>query len=367
MVHQYQGILGGLPYQGGAVTRQINAENPTGEKGGACMWDPDPEDPNLFHSRAALDLGRGWKVRPFIPLKAGETATLADIAGPGCINQIWITSDLPEFRALVLRFYWDDEAVPSVEVPLGDFFAMGHDAAPHTVTSLPVTVAPLRGCNCYWQMPFRKRARITIENQGPHDVRVVAYKVLYKLHDIPDDAAYFHAQWRRSITRRDYPEHVIADGIAGTGLYVGTYLAWSAFSRGWWGEGEVKFYIDGDGDFPTIADNGTEDYFGGAWCFYRDRMADRREQEFSTPFLGMPLARIGDAAGPRLFSLYRWHLLDAIGFAADLRVTVQALGWWPDRKYQPLTDDIASVAYWYQREPHAAFPDLPAVHERWGR
>ena len=358
------GLLGSLPMGAGAVTRQISAENPTGEKGGGCTWDPNPDDPNLQHSRAALDLGRGWKVRPFIPVKAGETVTLADIDGPGCINEFFITSDLSTYRALVLRFYWDGEETPSVEVPMGDFFAIGHDAARHLVSSLPVTVAPNRGCNCYWQMPFRKHARITIENQHSKDANVVAYRVLYKLHDVPDDAAYFHAQWRRSLTTREYPEHVLLDGVKGAGLYVGTYLAWTALSSGWWGEGEIKFYIDGDGEFPSMADNGTEDYFGGAWSF---SMEKGLEKEFSSPFLGMPLAKLDDPGGPRLFSLYRWHILDSIGFAEDLKVTVQALGWWPNGRYQPLTDDIASVAIWYQAEPHAAFPALLTLNDRWAR
>jgi hypothetical protein len=213
-------------------------------------------------------------------------------------------------------------------------------------------------------MPFRARARITIENQSGKDVGVVAYKILYHQVEVPADWAYFHAQWRRSVTTRGRPEHVILDGVRGEGLYVGTYLAWSAFSRGWWGEGEVKFFIDGDGEFPTLSDTGTEDYFGGAWCFYQ---TPNREQAYSTGFLGMPLARIDDAAGPRLFSLYRWHLYDAIGFASDLKVSVQALGWHPDGTYEPLTDDIASVAFWYQRRPHAPFPALPPLRERWGR
>jgi hypothetical protein len=358
-------LLGGLPYEAGVPTRQISAENPTGEKGRACTWDPDPTHPDLVHSGAAVDLGRGWKVRPFIRVAAGTTVTLADIAGPGVINHVFLTSDLPEYRALVVRFYWDDEETPSVEAPLGDFFAMGHDAAPHVVSSLPVVVGPHRGCSCYWQMPFRRRARLTLTNGGPADANVVAYRVLYKLHEVPDAAAYFHAQWRRSQTTRECPEHVLVDGVRGAGLYVGTYLAWTALSRGWWGEGEVKFYLDGDDAFPTLADNGTEDYFGGAWGFHANGSAD--EQEFSTPFVGMPLARLGDPQGPRLFSLYRWHLLDSVGFAEDLRVTVQALGWWPHGRYQPLTDDIASVAYWYQREPHVAFPPLPVIAERWSR
>jgi hypothetical protein len=346
----------------GVQTRQVSAENPTGEKAGACRWDPDPSNPDLAHSSPARHLGRGWKVRPFIRLPAGATAVLADLKGPGCISQLFLTSDLPEYRALVLRIRWDDEPGPSVEVPLGDFFAMGHDPAPHLVSSLPVTVGPRRACSCYWQMPFRSRALVTLENQHSHDANVVAWRVLYHLHEVPADAGTFHAQWRRSLTPASRPEHVIVDGLRGAGLYVGTALAWSAHSEGWWGEGEVKFFLDGDGEFPTLADNGTEDYFGGAWGFAGPQ---GREQEFSAPFVGLPLARIDAPQGPRRFSLYRWHLLDGIGFSSDLKATVQALGWGPDGTYRPLQDDIASVAFWYQREPHAPFPELPPMSARW--
>ncbi len=139
------GLFGSFFTQCGAVTRQISAENPTGEKGGGCRWQPDPDDPNLNHSRAAMKLGRGWKVRPFITVKAKTTVTLAEITGSGTINHFFITSDLPHYRQLVLRCYWDEEPAPSVEVPLGDFFAMGHDAAPHLVNSLPMCVNPGAG------------------------------------------------------------------------------------------------------------------------------------------------------------------------------------------------------------------------------
>lgn len=347
-----------------AETRQISAENPTGEKGGGCTWDPNPADPFLAHSGAASDLGRGWKVRPFISVGAGELVTLADIRGPGVINHLFLTSSAKWYRALVLRIYWDNEPTPSVEVPLGDFFAMGHDAAPHLVNSVPVAVAPNRGCNSYWQMPFRKHAKITLENQGKEKADIVAYRILYKLEDVPEQCGYFHAQWRRSTTRREFPEHTILDDVKGRGAFVGTYLAWASFSTGWWGEGEVKFYLDGDTEFPTMADNGTEDYFGGAWGFLGP---NGREQEYSYPYLGMPLARVDNPGGPRLYSLYRWHLHDSITFQKDFRATVQALGWWPFGKYEPLTDDIASVGYWYQLEPHNPFPALPSPSGRWGR
>jgi hypothetical protein len=330
------------------------------------MTVPDPADPDLPHSAAALDLGKGWKVRPFIRIKAGETAVLADLDGPASIRHFWITTDLAEWRSLALRFYWDDEKDPSIEVPLGDFFSIGHDNADYSVISMPVTVAPRRGCNCYWPMPFRKHARCTLQNEGPVDANIVAYKLLYTLGDVPREAGYLHSQWRRSVTQRERPEHTIVDGIRGTGAYVGTSLAWCALSRGWWGEGEVKFYIDGDLEYPSIADSGTEDYFGGAWCFYQDRQ-NRRETAFTSPFLGLPYAQVDGPAGPRRFSLYRWHVMDPIGFKKDLKVTVQALGWFPHRRYEPLTDDIASTAFWYQGEPHAPFPALPRMAERWGR
>jgi hypothetical protein len=175
-------------------------------------------------------------------------------------------------------------------------------------------------------------------------------------------AAYFHAQWRRSMTTREYPEHVILAGVQGRGHYVGTYLAWSQFSNGWWGEGEVKFYVDGDADYPTICGTGTEDYFGGAWCFG----GGQDTETYSTPFLGYPLYRNEPGEVPR-HGLYRWHVMDPVRFKQDLKVTVQALGWWPNGKFEPLTDDIASVAYWYQAEPHAPFPEMPPAHERWSR
>lgn len=361
-------MLERLAFQHGIPTRQISAENPDGKKGGACLWDPNPNDPYLPHSGASVDLGRGWKVRPFIKLQPGETAVLASIDGPGCINQFFITTDHVNCSELVLRIYWDGEEQPSVECPLGAFFAVGHDSEMHAVTSIPVVVGPRSAFNCYWQMPFRKHARITLTHEGRDPVGLVAYRVLYKLHEVPEDAAYFHAQYRRETTTLDNPVYTILDGVTGRGLYVGTYLAWNALSSDWWGEGEVKFYIDGDGEFPTMADNGTEDYFGGSFGFssFNSDKVWNDEQPFCTPYFGMPLAKIANPVGPRKFSLYRWHIYDSVGFEQDLRVEVQTLGLRKGR-YRPLDEDIASVAYWYQLEPHALFPKLPDVKKRWDR
>ncbi len=327
-----------------AETRSISAENPTGEKSGGAKSSPDAGNP-------ASQLGKGWKVRPCITLSPGSTTILADISGSGIIQHIWITVDPKAYRETILRIYWDGETTPSVEAPLGDFFTNGHGLR-YNVNSLPIAVNPSGGFNSFWPMPFSQGARITIENLYPQPIDGFFYQITYTLTDIPEKAARFHAQWRRSLTTQDYPEHIILDGIQGQGHYVGTFLAWTQLSNGWWGEGEIKFYIDGDQENPTICGTGTEDYFGGAWGF--------GGETYSTPFLGYPLYRKEPGEVPH-HGLYRWHIMDPIRFKKDLKVTIQALGWWPHGKFQPLTDDIASVGYWYQTEPHAQFPPLPPV------
>ncbi len=342
--------LGSLPLLSDAETRSISAENPNGEKGGGAKAIPDENSP-------ASVLGKGWKVRPCITLDPGTTTTLANIDGPGTIQHIWLTVDPKAYRDTVLRFYWDAEETPSIEVPLGDFFCNGHGLR-YDVNSLMMAVNPSGGFNSYWPMPFRQHARITIESQHPEPIHGFFYQITYALTEIPDHAAYFHAQWRRSMTTREHPEHTLLADVKGRGHYVGTFMAWTQLSNGWWGEGEIKFFIDGDADYPTICGTGTEDYFCGAWCF--------NGETYSTPFLGYPLYRQEPGEVPR-HGLYRWHVMDPIRFKEDLKVTIQALGWRPNRKFEPLTDDIASVAYWYQTEPHAAFPELPPVHERWSR
>lgn len=342
--------LGSIPLLSGAETRSISAENPTGARGGGARAAPEP-------TSAGSMLGQGWKIRPCITLEPGTTTTLADIEGPGTIQHIWITVRREAYRDTLLRFFWDEEETPSIEVPLGDFFCNGHGLRCN-VTSIPIAVNPSGGFNSYWPMPFRKRARVTIESQHREPITGFFYQITYALSEVPEKAAYLHAQWRRSMTSRQNPEHTLLDGIQGQGHYVGTYLAWEQLSNGWWGEGEIKFYMDGDGAFPTICGTGTEDYFGGAWGF--------GGEPFSTAYLGYPLCRKEPGEVPK-HGLYRWHVMDPIRFHRDLRVTIQALGWWPNRKYEPLTDDISSVGYWYQSEPHAPFPEMPAVEARWPR
>lgn len=352
-----------------AQTRSICAENPDGKKSGGAQ--ASPGDPGT--SPAASAMGRGWKVRPCLrDLAPGQTVTLADIQGPGVVQHMWFTVLTDVHRCLALRVYYDDQPHASIECPLGDFFANGLDGCA-LVNSMPIAVNPKGGMNSYWPMPFRKRIRITITNDGPKAINELFYQITYALQDVPSDAAYLHASWRRSMTTRENPEHVILDGVRGAGHYVGTALVWAQLSTWWWGEGEVKFFIDGDpADGPTICGTGTEDYFGGAWGFVMDHTTDLTPTTYSTAFMGYTQAVYGcpPKIGPRppQHNLYRWHIPDPVRFQKDLRVTVQAIGWWVQSgKYQPLTDDIASVAYWYQTLPSAPVKPLPPMDERWAR
>ena len=345
--------LGKLSRLSNARTRSISPENFTGEKGrgGAATEGTG--------ARAARELGRGWKVSPSIRVKAGSEFTLADIDGSGAIQQIWMTPT-GHWRFWILRMYWDGEAQPSVEVPVGDFFACGWGQYAQ-VTSLPVCVNPGSALNCYWVMPFRKSARITIENIAEQD-QTIYYQINYTLTQVPADEAYFHAQFRRVNPLPYKKVYTIVDGIRGKGQYVGTHMCWGVNNNSWWGEGEIKFYLDGDTQFPTICGTGTEDYFCGSYGFEaRDQEGKRQYREYTTPYAGMPqvIRPDGFEAANTRFSLYRWHIVDPIRFEKDLKVTMQALGWRSGGRYLPLQDDISSVAFWYQTEPHGPFPKLP--------
>lgn len=334
-----------------ATTRSLSAENPTGEKGKGAMAVDGP------FAAAARELGQGWKVSPFIIIPANSTVTLADIVGPGAIQHMWHTTFTEWWRRLILRCFWDDETTPSIEVPLGDFFCNGWGQHSN-LSSLPIAVNPARAFNSFWEMPFRKHARITIENLWDEPCPGYVYQITYTQTDVPDDYAYLHAQFRRSHPLPYKAVHTLLDGVQGQGHYVGTYIAWQANSNGWWGEGEVKFYLDGDAEFPTICGTGTEDYFGGAWDF---EYPLGEYGVFSTPFMGLHQVIKPDGlyVANQRFGMYRWHIMDPIRFEHDLRVTIQALGWRSGRRYMPLQDDIASTVFWYQAEPHQPFAPLP--------
>lgn len=352
--------MGNLYRLSDAKSRSISPENFTGEKGKGGM----AEVGEGTASHAARDLGQGWKVNPFINIESGQTFTLADIDGPGAIQQIWMTPT-GHYRYNILRIYWDDETEPSVEVPVGDFFACGWNEF-HQISSMAVCVNPGSALNCYWVMPFRKNCKITMENIGEERMRLY-YQINYTLTEVPEDAAYFHAQFRRTNPTKIKEDHVIVDGIQGKGHYVGTYMNWQSNNNGWWGEGEIKFFMDGDTEFPTICGTGTEDYFCGSYGFASDVPTGTREYvDYTTPYAGFYVVRPSDDLlwkSQTRFGLYRWHITDPIRFDKDLKVTIQALGWRSGGRYQPLQDDVSSVAYWYQAEPHAAFPPLPGKDE----
>ena len=334
-----------------AQSRSISSENFTGEKGKGGMATTGTG------ANAARDLGQGWKMSPSIVIAPGETRTLADINAAGVIKQIWMTPT-GNWRFSILRFYWDNQEQPSVECPVGDFFACGWGKYAQ-VSSLAVCVNPGSAFNCYWDMPFRSHCKITLTNIAP-DPMTLYYQINYELTDVSDNAAYFHAQFRRTNPLPYKTDYTLLDGVRGQGHYVGTYMAWGVNNAGWWGEGEIKFFFDGDDQFPTICGTGTEDYFCGSYNFDVGR-ENGGYREFTTPYSGLPqvLRPDGLYVSQTRFGLYRWHITDPVRFRDELHVTIQALGWRKDGRYLPLQDDIASVAYWYQTLPTASFPALP--------
>ncbi|HEX9657242.1 MAG TPA: glycoside hydrolase family 172 protein [Bacteroidota bacterium] len=349
----YDGLnmgMGTLSRLSRAETRSISPENFTGEKGKGGMATEGTG------AKAARDLGQGWKISPSIKIEPKSTFTLAEIKGPGALQHIWMTPT-GNRRFSIIRIYWDGETEPSVEVPVGDFFASGWGQY-QQMSSLAVCVNPGSAFNCYWEMPFRKSCKVTLENID-ENAMVLYYQIDYTLTRIPEDAGYFHAQFRRVNPLPYKSDYIILDGVKGWGHYVGTYIAWGVHNEGWWGEGEIKFYLDGDEKFPTICGTGTEDYFCGSYNF--ENQEAKQYQTFNTPYAGLVQVIKPDGVykSQQRFGLYRWHIMDPIRFQKDIRVTIQALGWRSGDRYLPLQDDIASVAFWYQIEPHTPFPKLP--------
>ncbi len=353
--------LGNIFRMSNAKTRSISPENYNGAKGRGGMAESGTG------SSAARDLGVGWKINPCVVIKAKTTFTIAEIDSAGSIQHIWMTPT-GNWRNSILRFYWDGETSPSVEVPVGDFFGMGWGKYA-ALNSLPVTVNPGSAFNCYWPMPFRKKCRITMENIDEKDMTLF-YQVDYVLTDVPSDAAYFHAQFRRVNPLPYKTDYVLLDNVKGKGQYVGTYIAWGVHNNGWWGEGEIKFFMDDDGKYPTICGTGTEDYFCGSYDFDTEKknaagVMESNYTEFSTAYAGLHQVIKGDGhySMAQRFGMYRWHITDPIRFEKNLKVTIQALGWRDGGRYLPLQDDIASTVFWYQTAGHAVFPKFPSKDE----
>ena len=329
-------------------TFSVSPENFTGEKGKGGMATEGTG------ARCARELGLGWKVSPSVDIQPGEVFTMAEIQGMGAIKHIWLTFAANSPRDMILRIYWDGQDNPAVETPLGDFFANANGSY-RQLSSLAVCVNPKNGMNCYWEMPYRKGFRMTMENTSERVVTCY-YQIDCEEKKIDEDVLYFHAQFRR-VNPLPYKDvYTILDNVKGRGQYVGTYLYWGVNNNGWWGEGEIKCFIDGDEEFPTICGTGTEDYFCGAYNFdvngYR---------EYTTPYTGMYKVDDTDELykANRRFNMYRWHITDPIYFTEDLKVTIQALGWRSGGRYLPLQDDISSVAFWYSDQLCDEYPALP--------
>lgn len=349
-------MLSNLTLQKNFESFSITPENPTGEKGkggmateGGC-------------ARFARDLGQGWKVAPCISVPMGQAVVMADVQGQGAIKHIWISDNTKAGRHLILRIYFDGQKTPAVCVPLSDFFCKADYQDYRQINALPICVSPRKGLNCYFEMPYCKGFRMEMENIGPADYNIF-YQIDCERKEIPANSLYFHAQFRHVSVVPYKDVYTILDNVKGNGHYVGTYLYWGVKANRWWGEGEVKFYIDGDTDFPTICGTGTEDYFGGAWNFD----VKGKYVEFSTPYTGMFK---NDTTGDiyhcmPYFDMYRFHITDPIYFKKDLRVTVQDLGWRASGNslYRPLQDEISSVAYWYSDNLENDYPPIPPLEQ----
>ncbi|MCA9437155.1 MAG: DUF2961 domain-containing protein [Candidatus Omnitrophica bacterium] len=290
-----------------------------------------------------------------ISFAPGEVHTMLETEGPGRINHLWLTlANFPYhhtvLRDLAILIYWEGSDVPSVEVPLGDFFCQGHQMF-YPMESNPVTVGiNPRAFNCYWPMPFHKHAKIQIKNIGERGIRRIYYNIDYELGEIDDSEGLFHALFRREPRRKGQPlEHnqhgennyVVLD-TQGRGQYVGTFMAIDSKPGGWWGEGDEMIFIDGE-EKPSIVGTGTEDYFGNAWGF---------THAFSYPFYGAPFLR-NVSNGNKQTCMYRWHIADPIRFQKSIRVTLETTF---DAEIE---NDFSSLAYWYQDHPIEQRPELP--------
>lgn len=354
-------IISGIPRIAKGRSRLISCENPNAEKGKGGM--------------ASGSLGVSRKGCPALRnIPSGELVTIADVDGPGIVRHIWLTlADCKDegyftLSDVVLRIYWDYETTPSVEAPIGDFFLNGFSTYTQ-VNSFPIVVNPVRGFNCFFSMPFKKHMKITVENQHPSVIKSLFYQISYTEYDeLPEDSLYFHAQYRRKRLTELKQDYSIIDSIKGAGMYIGTFLALTSLERYWYGEGEVKFFIDGDDQYPTLCGTGLEDYFGGAYGFVEDQSKNTPavEKLYQTPFMGYHYFSNKEpnhswrfeGACPPMRGFYRFHILDPIIFHKDLKVTVQQIGTCDTGLFER-QDDLASVAYWYQTEPHMSFSELP--------
>jgi hypothetical protein len=332
---------------------------------------PDLVEPHDYVLKRASSYDRSGANADFRKLPAGETLTLLEEPGPGVVTHIWITIASPEnyhLKKLVLRMYWDNEPTPSVEAPIGDFFGLGLGDY-FLYQSLPLAVGSANALNSFFPMPFRKNAKIIVTNEGKLPVDAFYFNIDFRAYQkpLPDDVLYFHAQYRQATPNHGWTSQWNSNGdpqvdkrpnltgednyvwmeATGRGHFVGVTLSVLQNQDEWWGEGDDMFFVDGE-KLPSINGTGSEDYFLGAWDF--------GTQPFSYALLGAPV-KGEERAGSRS-SVYRFHLDSPITFTKSIRATIE------HGHANHRSDNYFSVAYWYQTEPHGAFPTLPPVDQR---
>ncbi len=318
----------------GLLSRSISFENPTGAPGQG--------------GQAASHLGVGRKGKPSINLKAGQTVPLCDIQGSGTLRHIWITtrSEPVNLRSLVIRAWWDDQDHPSIECPLGDFmgFAHGHGVGYHSAVHALGTSA---GMNIFLPMPFTQRARLTLSNEGPKDMPLF-YQIDYTLADRhPRDVGRLHVLFRRENPTTLKQDFELMPLRTGKGRFIGSVMGIrNLHPEQWWGEGEVKVYMDGDSEFPTLCGTGSEDYVGLSWGIQQ------------TPYLYN-----GCSLNDKNFvSMYRWHLPDPVAWREECRITIQQIAW--NQGLAETQDDWSAATFWYEPIPSGPLPALPGVEAR---
>ncbi len=362
------GALGAWPLLG----RSAQAGTPAGVAGAGPELGPAQLRPGTSQKASSYDRTGGnadaYTIAP------GKTLTVLAANGPGIIRHCWFTiaAGPHHLKDLVLRMYWDQETAPSVETPIGDFFGLSLGDY-FTYASQAMTVAPMKALNCYLPMPFRSSALVTVTNEGPAPVAAFYANLDYELvPQLPADTLYLHAQYRQAAPCTGWTDDWQSNGdpivlrqtnlygegnyvvmeATGQGQYIGTSLGVLQNQEGWWGEGDDMVFIDtnpGQRVLPTINGTGSEDYFNGAWDF--------GDRSFAYPFNGAPLVVNPERVGGR-WCVYRWHLPDPIRFRQSLRMTLE------HGHANARSDNYYSVGYWYQNEPHAAFPALPSALDR---
>ena len=318
----------------GLLSRSISFENPTGSPGEG--------------GKTASKLGMGRKGKPAITLKAGQTVQLCDIKGAGTIRHIWMTtSNNPaNLRSLVFRAWWDGQEHPSIECPIGDLMGFAHgkvmpyDSAVHSL-------GKNAGMNIWLPMPFVKRAKITLSNEGKENVPLF-YQIDYTTSDKhPGDVGRLHVLFRRENPTTMKKDFVMLPQRKNKGRFIGAIIGIRNMHPGqWWGEGEIKIYMDGDKDFPTICGTGSEDYVCLSYGMQQ------------TPYLYN-----GCSLNQKDFvSMYRWHLPDPIWWQKECRITIQQISW--KNGLAETQDDWSSATFWYEPTPSAPLPEMPDVQAR---